>query len=123
MLMGSIVRGDDGGGAGELKGITALSLDGGDETAGRGAVPSRSVIQICAALFHTTFFRQCLFFYARLPKPGPADALSCRRTAPHTKVSPRVLGLRLSIESQRLSPVGPVYVTRTQIQRFQVVRG
>lgn len=81
MLMGSIASGDDGGGAGDWKGITSLSLDNGDETA--GSLPSRSIIQIWAVPFHTTFVRQCLFFYAQLPQIGPADALGCRRTAPH----------------------------------------
>lgn len=65
MLMGSIVSGDEGGGAEDLKGMKAPSLDNGDRTAGRGAVPSRSIIQTCAAPFHTTFVRQGLFFYAQ----------------------------------------------------------
>lgn len=92
MLMGSMASGDDGDGAGDWKGITALSLDNGDGTAGRGATPSRSIIQICAAPFHTTFVRQHLFSYARLPHLGRVDTFDCRRTAQYTEVSPRVLG-------------------------------
>lgn len=92
MLMGSIASGDDGGGAGGLKGMTALSLDNGDGTAGRRAAPSRSIIKICAAQFHTTFVRQCLFFCAELSQLCPVNTLGCRRTAPHTKVSPPFTG-------------------------------
>lgn len=75
MLMGSIASGEDGGGEGDLKGTTAPSLFNGDGTAGRVAAPSRPIIQICAAPFHTTFVRQCLFFYAQLPQLAPWDAL------------------------------------------------
>lgn len=57
MLMGSIASGDNGRAAGDWKGITALSLDNGDGTTGTGTAPSRSIIQICAARFHTTFVR------------------------------------------------------------------
>ncbi len=111
MLTGSIASGEDGGGAGDLKGTMALSLFNGDGTAGRGAAPPRPIIQICAATFHTTFVRQCLFFYAQLPQLGPVDALGCRRTAPHTGASPRVCGRRRSVEGQRLSPGGRAYTS------------
>ena len=111
MLMGSIASGEDGGGAGDLKGITALSLDNGDGTARRGSAPSPSLIQICAVPFHTTFVRQCLFFYAQLQQLGPVDALGCRRMAPHTEVSPRVRGRRRIVERQRLSPGRRVYTS------------
>lgn len=107
MLIGSIASGDDGGGAGDLKGMKALSLDSGDGTAGRGGAPSCSIIRICAAPFHTTFVRQCLFFYARLSQLGPVDALCCHRTAQHTEVSPHVLGRWRSAEGHRLLPRGP----------------
>src|SRR3546814_6040720 len=80
MLMGSIASGEDGDGAGDLKGTTAPSLFNGDRTAGRVAAPSRPIILICAAPFHTTFVRQCLFFYAQLPQLAPLDALGRRRT-------------------------------------------
>lgn len=90
MLMGSIARGDDGVGAGDWKGISALSLGNSDGTDGRGSAPSRSIIRICAVPFHTTFVRQCLFFYAQLPQLGPVDALGGPQTAAHADVSPRV---------------------------------
>ncbi len=73
MLMGSMASGDDGDGARDWKGITAISLDDGDGTAGRGAAPSRSFIPISAAPFHTTFVRQRLFSFARLPHLGRVD--------------------------------------------------
>ncbi len=93
MLMGSMASGDDGDGAGDWKGITALSLDNGDGVAGRGAAPSRSIIPIFAALFHTTFVRQRLFSYAQPPHLGRVDTFDCRWTARHTEVSPHILGL------------------------------
>lgn len=68
MLMGSIASGDDGGGAGVVKGITALSLDNGDRTAGRRAAPSRPIIRFYDVSFHPTIVRQRLFFYAELPQ-------------------------------------------------------
>ena len=80
MLMGSIASGEDGGGAGDLKGTTAPSLLNGDGAAGRVAATTRPIIQICAAPLHTTFVRQCLFFCAQLPQLAPLDALGCRRT-------------------------------------------
>ena len=91
--MGSMASGDDGDGAGDWKGITALSLDNGDGVAGRGAAPSRSIIPIFAALFHTTFVRQRLFSYAQPPHLGRVDTFDCRWTARHTEVSPHILGL------------------------------
>lgn len=110
MLMGSIASGDDGGGAGDWKGITALSLDNGDGTAGRGAAPSRSIIPIVVAPFHTTFVRQRLFFHARLPQPGRVDTFDCRRMARHTEVSPRVLrhgrGTGDNGNSAKVGPIG-----------------
>lgn len=106
--MGSIASGEGDGGAGDLKGTTTPSLFNGDGTAGRGAAPSRPIIQICAAPFHTTFVRQCLFFYAQLPQLAPLVALGCRRTAPHTRVSPRVCGRRRGVEGQRLTPGGRI---------------
>lgn len=111
MLMGSIASGEDGGGEGDLKGTTAPSLFNGDGTAGRVAAPSRPIIQICAAPFHTTFLRQCLFFYAQLPQLAPVDALGCRRTAPHMGASLRVCGRPRSVEGQRLSPEGRIYTS------------
>lgn len=105
MLMGSIASGEDGDRAGDLKGTAAPSLFNGDEAAGMGAAPSRPIIQICAAPFHTTFVRQCLFFYAQLPQLAPLDALGCRRTAPHTGALPRVCGRR------RISHGGRIYTS------------
>lgn len=90
MLMGSIASGDDGGGAGDWKGIVISSLDKGDGTTGRKTAPSRSIIRICAAPLHTSFVRQCLFFYAQLPQLSPKDTLVSRGTAPHTGELPSV---------------------------------
>lgn len=90
MLMGSVASGDDGDGAGDWKGITALSLDKGDGMAGRPL--SHSIIPIFAAPFHTTFVRQRLSSYARLPHLGRVDTFDCRWTARHTEVLPRILG-------------------------------
>ncbi len=104
--MGSIASGDDGGGAGDWKGITALSLGNGDGTAGRGAAPSRSIIPIFAAPFHTTFVRQRLFSYARLPHLGRVDTFDCRWTARRTEVSPRILGRGRSDGDSGNSPEG-----------------
>ena len=109
--MGSIASGEDGGGEGDLKGTTAPSLFNGDGTAGRGAAPSRPIIQICAAPFHTTFVRQCLFFYAQLRQLAPLDALGCRRTAAHMGASLSVCGRLRSVEGQRLSPERRIYTS------------
>ena len=78
--------------------MKALLLDNSDGTAGRGAAASRSIIEIFAAPFHTTFVRRCLFFYAPLPQLGPVDALGRPRTAPHPKASLYIPGRRRSVE-------------------------
>lgn len=106
MLMGSIASGDDGGGAGDLKGMKAPSLDNGDGTAGRGAAPPRSIIPIFAAPIHTTFVRQRLFSFARLPHLSRVDTFDCRWTARHTEVPPRILGFGRSAGDSGNSPEG-----------------
>lgn len=106
MLMGSMASGDDGDGAGDWKGMKALLLDHGDGTAGRGAAPSRSIIPISAAPFHTTFVRQRLFSFARLPHLGRVDTFDCRWTAQHTQVSSRIPGRGRSAGDSGNSPEG-----------------
>ena len=65
MLMGSIASGDDGDGAGDWKGIKALSLDNGDGTAGRGAAPSARLSR-----FVLRYSTRRLYANACFPAPG-----------------------------------------------------
>lgn len=112
MLMGSIASGDDGDGAGDWKGMKALSLDNDDGAVGRGAAPSRSIIPIFAAPFHTTFLRQRLFSYARLPHLGRVDTFDRRWTARHTKVAPRILARGRSADDSGNGPEAGATVHR-----------
>lgn len=123
MLMGSITSGDDGDGAGDWKGITALLLDDADGTAGGGAAPSRLIIPIFAAAFHTTFLRQRLFSYARLPHLDRVDTFDCRWTARHTEVAPRILGRGRSAGDSSNGPEAGRQFTPTPVQRCQFARG
>jgi len=102
--MGSIASGDDGGGAGDWKGITALSLNNVDGTVGR-APPRRA--RLSRFVLRDSIRR--LYANACFPAPGclqlgPMNPLGCRWTARNTDVKQRVLGRRRSVAGQPRLP-------------------
>jgi len=104
MLMGSIARGDEGGGAGDWKGITVLLLINGDGTVGR-APPRR--VRLSRFVLRYSTRRLCA--NACFPAPGclqrgPLDPLGCLRTPRHAHVKQRVLGQRRSVTGQPRLP-------------------
>jgi len=84
MLIGSIAKGDEGGGEKGRAGMAFTGLGLGDGMAGRqrgAATPARSIIPICADARHMTFLTQAIRFYDQGPDSGSSGRGRAARDA------------------------------------------